>query len=59
MKSRPRPCSIVLIAALSLAGCGSNVDQTKDLLHATTLDDAKAQSSASGRPILVDVYADW
>ena len=59
MKSRPRPGLVALIAALSLAGCGGNVDQAKDLLHATTLDDAKAQSVTSGRPILVDVYADW
>ncbi len=59
MKSRPRPRLVALIAALSLAGCGGTVDQAKNLSHATTLDDAKAQSLASGRPILVDIYADW
>jgi thiol:disulfide interchange protein len=50
----------VLIVAVGLAACGgSSVTEPKEPQPAASLDDAKLQAASSGRPILVDVYADW
>lgn len=50
----------VLIVGIGLTACGgSSVTEPKQTRSATSLDDAKLQAASSGRPILVDVYADW
>ena len=50
----------LLIVAASLAACeGSSVIEPREPKSAVSLDDAKLQAQSSGRPILVDVYADW
>lgn len=49
-----------LIASVGLAACGgATVTPPEEPPSADSLDDAKRYAASSGRPILVDVYADW
>lgn len=50
----------LLIAGVASAACGGSVGTAhKPPLSVGSLDEAKQQAASSGRPILVDVYADW
>ena len=48
----------VLIAGIALAGCGSSASQHAGWIE-DDMDAAMAQAEEEGKPLLIDLYADW
>jgi thiol:disulfide interchange protein len=55
--------SAVLVAWMALAGCGSSSEQNTGDRHAGWIEDdldaAMAMAEEEGKPLLLDLYADW